>query len=408
MAGKRIRPAADAAPHPDSGHPLPPSPSSRSPSSPSAASTYPADRALTASAAKPRLQGVVGRAVDQACRLEQLAQRENRFVFGRQTVERRIAGLELRPPKHWRRLAFPLLWSVIAHGLLLIVLQLSGVWEPAETPRLLTVYADVQPPALEQLAPTASLSPSEQPLDSFDEPLPELFDPAEGPALPNDLAGGLASATSAEEALNATKLSTPTSLVRPGAAALLQAIESKTAGRATFFGAPSQGRAICFLIDSSRSMRGKFDLARREVVRAVDSLAPNQRFYVLLFDQNVERMRLGEQTPRQPVPATPVNKRAMFQWLASARMESSCDPVAALDAALGLDSDVLYLLTDGELPQSLLPMLRERNYVEVEGRRRRRMAVHTIGLHSLRGRELLAQLAAENGGVYRFIAKPPR
>ena len=304
-----------------------------------------------------------------------------------------------------RKAAFALLWSLLAHGLLVILLDSCGVWEKRPAVNTLVLQTSAVEPPLQELEPLPltmsadELSPAPAPSslpETVDSPLP-MMDSIEPVALQPEVQSPAA----------------PLAGVGRDMQGLLESIPQKRSSRGgpaatTFFGVEAQGEAVCFMIDSSRSMRGKFDLARGEVVRSIAEMKPRQRFYVLLFDQNVERMRLGDQTPSQPVEASEANKRALWQWLRETEMESSCDPVAALDAALGLDADSLYLLTDGELPESLLEMLRNRNQRRVENQVVVAKSIHTIGLHSLRGRELLARIAHENGGVYRFIPKPPR
>lgn len=349
---------------------------------------------------RTRLAYLIDRAIDESRRPSNHEHCPPSPRSGRRRVE---SGATRRPPPFprlsgGRRFLAPFLWSILAHGLLVIALHLIGVLDEAEKVRTLTVSTDVLETPLEDLAPLepdAFEAVADESLTTA--PLADVAEPLNAVDVALDLVNESSSGADPQ----------PVGRALDGVD-LMQVVDRGKRDKTSFFGVAAEGQAICFLVDSSRSMRGKFDLARLEVLRSIAQLNPQQRFYVLLFDHNVERMRLGESTPMQPAPATAENKRLLALWLRQTQMESSCDAVAALDAALSLKADVLFLLTDGELPGSLAGMLRERNRVTEDGRVRRKMAVNTIGLHSLRGQPLLAQLARENGGAYRFIAKPNR
>ncbi len=306
----------------------------------------------------------------------------------------------------------PLLWSIIAHGLLLIAMALAKFQWRSEPPKLLTISAGVAEEALDELPTIEALPPESQAqLKPHNPPRPVQAAPLASPEFP------------------AGSLSAPkTALAMPTAAGPLEAIgdvggadlarplasleRRQTERGAVFFGLGAAGNSFCFVVDSSRSMRGgKFDLARREVLRAVAAMQPSQRFYVMLFDHNVEPMELELGSPSErPAKATLDNKQRLARWIATTKMEPSARPAEAIEAALSLRTDVLFLLTDGELPAELVQTVRAQNLVRAEGPgpQKPQVIIHTVGLYSQRGRELLYQLASENGGRYRFIPRPPK
>ena len=308
----------------------------------------------------------------------------------------------------------PLLWSIIAHGLLLIAMALAKFqWRP-KPPRTLIVSAGVESEMLDN-TPLMNTPVLEQPQTEFEEISPAVSEPIAAPTLPEVRLPENAAAQNVSMA--EPSLASPLEAISQAGSAELASLVPQDKRRqqkrgAVFFGVGATGNSFCFVVDSSRSMRGgKFDLARREVLRAISAMQPNQRFYVMLFDQNVERMEIEPGTPsQQPAKATDDNKQRLARWIATTKMEPSARPGKAIEAALCLETDVLFLLTDGELPDDLTAAVRAQNLVRTEGQAvpQPKVVIHTVGLYSQRGHQLLYQLAQENGGRYRFIPRPPR
>ena len=59
-----------------------------------------------------------------------------------------------------------------------------------------------------------------------------------------------------------------------------------------------------------------FESARHELLRSIDALKPDQRFYVIFFDADPDYMRVNpnDTDNAQSVLATPQHKRALKQW----------------------------------------------------------------------------------------------
>ncbi len=177
-----------------------------------------------------------------------------------------------------------------------------------------------------------------------------------------------------------------------------------------FCGVEGGGNRFCYVVDSSLSMKGgRFQSARAELLRSIDQLRKDQRFYVIFYDTNLARMAVSD--PPQPdphaLPATAANKQAVRRWALQVELERGGPPGDALEIAFGLRPDVIFLLSDGEFPVEIETQVAELNRnPTLFGERGPRTILHTIGYDSRDGETRLRRLAAANGGQYRYVAAP--
>ncbi len=189
-----------------------------------------------------------------------------------------------------------------------------------------------------------------------------------------------------------------------------------------YHGIPVNSARTVFIIDVSESMSyssteftkkpkegelSRFELAKRELIRAVRNYSPKSTFDLIAFHTVVKVWR-----PRM-VPATPAMKKDAVDWINTLRPIETTNIYAALEAAFRLGGmgvgdryyeprvDTIYLLSDGaptnrdrtdDDPERILRAVREWN-------RLGRIRIHTIGLkgHSA---DFMSRLARENGGTY--------
>ena len=192
---------------------------------------------------------------------------------------------------------------------------------------------------------------------------------------------------------------------------------------AQFFGVQAGGNDFVFVVDSSISMRPKFADALRELEYSLRDLTPSQRFYVIFFDHNAERMTLGKWNERltrysmkprpEPdmVPATKENIEGCVHWMHRIRLEQWTNPHAAMAFALEkLHPDAIFLLSDGEFTDRGLTehFLNDENIIDdpVAGPHPE-VIIHCIGFYSREGEVTLQRIAEAHGGTYRFVEPPP-
>ncbi len=166
---------------------------------------------------------------------------------------------------------------------------------------------------------------------------------------------------------------------------------------AGFFGTKGVGKSFIYVVDMSGSMYGdRFSRAKSELVKSINKLSAEQKFYVFFF--NDRTFPLFEPKPAKGmIPATKSNKERASRWIGLRRAESTTNPNYALLQALEMKPEVIFLLTDGELdePDLVRQMIRKNNKSNV--------VIHTIAFENPEGGKTLEAIAEENNGVYRFV-----
>ena len=190
-------------------------------------------------------------------------------------------------------------------------------------------------------------------------------------------------------------------------------------GAASFFGRTGQGKTVCFICDNSNSYRdGGFHTVLDEVARAVDSLRPEQSFFVVFFSDAAYPMFHPERVDELQ-PASPDNKRRLRTWLASVEM---CGGGQGIDEAVRLagkvGADVVYFLSDGEHAASVVDRVTRADFGGA--------VLHTFGMQQgvldrrtgqvdpdklLRQQDFnrnLVAIATAHGGTFTPVTIPPQ
>lgn len=166
--------------------------------------------------------------------------------------------------------------------------------------------------------------------------------------------------------------------------------------RPTFFSVPlgDPPRSIVFVLDRSGSMTDIIDLVKYVTKRCIGALAESDQFDVLFFASGPPPEGPG----RGLFPATERNKQLAFEFIDGVIAQGETDPVTALQRAFAAEPKVIVVLTDGEFDPQVARLVKDLNK---DGK----VKVHTIGFLYKTSEAILKQIAAENGGVYRFISE---
>jgi hypothetical protein len=302
-----------------------------------------------------------------------------------------------------QRRARPTAWlsSAAAHAVGLFVLALCGLQaqRPKDQVALSASVAEAREVTIETFAiesaepeaETSEQAPSETEYELS--PVGELAAARFAPEVTPSLSSPAAASLSSDASVSAAAMS----------------LRSDSAAKIQFCGVEGGGNHFVYLVDSSGSMGESFESARAELLRSIDALQPDQRFYVVFFDAQPDFMRLSNSDQDEPhsVLATPQNKAALRRWAMRVAMDRGLAPYEPLRFALGLKPDVIFLLSDGEFPEGIEDLLRQQNRVEnLFGDRGPISIVHTIGYHSEQGMTRMRRIAEQNQGQYRSIPKP--
>ena len=122
-----------------------------------------------------------------------------------------------------------------------------------------------------------------------------------------------------------------------------------TQNKTEFFGAATDQRKICYVVDSSGSMQGIFSQVKKELKDSIVALEPDQYFSIIFFGSN----KLFQFGQSRPLRATSETKAAAVDFIDSIRPTGQTNALDAIEKALqirdsgGTAPAVIYFLTDG-------------------------------------------------------------
>jgi hypothetical protein len=172
---------------------------------------------------------------------------------------------------------------------------------------------------------------------------------------------------------------------------------------ASFFGTYAPGQRFVFVIDSSKSMLdgGRWVALRRELIRAIKGLSPDQEFFVISFDVGAHPMFESYPPVGKFLPPTAESIQRLNYWLNGIDHGGATLPASSIGLALRLKPDAIFLLSDGEIQDNTVADLRVYNRTKQEsGDFKVAIPIHTVLLYSAIGAATLQAIADENDGVF--------
>lgn len=170
----------------------------------------------------------------------------------------------------------------------------------------------------------------------------------------------------------------------------------------SYYGLPIRGARVVFIIDNSGSMAGpRIVHAKKELTQAIAKMPAETEFNIVVFNAKV-----WTYSPK-PLPATEDAKRRAAAFVANLTAAGSTSTYDALETALALKPDVIFLLTDGEptsgqiiRPPAIAAAIYQQNRLQST-------AIHTIGIAPGPDISLFSQflraLAEQNHGQFRKV-----
>jgi hypothetical protein len=182
-------------------------------------------------------------------------------------------------------------------------------------------------------------------------------------------------------------------------------------GSATFVGVQtSNARRIVYVIDASGSLIASLQVVVQELGRSLDGLTALQQFSIVFFQQD---LALAHPPGPKLIAATERAKIDAMEWIERTIIpHGSSNPLPALEVALRLEPDVIFLLSDNitgsgqyEIDQAdLLSMLDTLNPQDPKTSRRRTQ-INCIQFLDPDPLDTLATIAREHGSAsgYKFL-----
>ena len=205
---------------------------------------------------------------------------------------------------------------------------------------------------------------------------------------------------------------------------IVHIVQNPAARKVEFSGlGAADARDIVYVVDASGSMITSFPQVLAELRRSISKLHPTQRFQVFFFRSPVNsapgqtayvwRNVVSADSKPILIDATRRNKKAIFDWLNTISPKSMSNPLPALESALRLKPDAIFLLSSGATdpallgasPEQVLAELDRLNPVRRSGRRR--VVIQTIQILEADPLSLLKRIAMAHSGQsgYKFISR---
>lgn len=176
--------------------------------------------------------------------------------------------------------------------------------------------------------------------------------------------------------------------------------ESGKPGEATFFGSKAYGNRFVFIIDASTSMEGfRWNRAVGELLKCIGQLSEGTEFYIIAFNYEPLPIDLSRAVTKSFLVKGKGSVVYCRKWLRSLVLAPETMPAGSLELALAFEPDAIFLLSDGELRDNSLGLLRKKNQRD----NKPIIPINTIHLFSDDGKETLETLARENGGSFTAV-----
>lgn len=168
------------------------------------------------------------------------------------------------------------------------------------------------------------------------------------------------------------------------------------------FGVKGTGSRFVYVFDRSASMEdlgGKpLRAAKRQLLESLESLGETQQFQIIFYN-NENKMFRGDRGGLSLAFATDDTKNRAGRFVSSIRGEGGTDHVNALQLALSLGPDVIFLLTDAE------GGLTTQDLIAISGWNKSGAVINTIEFgdgRRQRGDNSLSAVARESRGQYIY------
>ncbi len=167
------------------------------------------------------------------------------------------------------------------------------------------------------------------------------------------------------------------------------------------FGVEGKGTKFVYVFDRSSSMEGApLATAKQQLIQSLESLKSIHQFHIIFFNQQMRNFDLSG-GGRRIAFATDRNKNLAARFVGGITADGGTDRFPALCAAIAMNPDVIFFLTDADdpMPASELHEVAELN-------RRAGVVISTIEFGrgpAKQAKNFLTELARTTGGQYGYV-----
>jgi hypothetical protein len=172
-------------------------------------------------------------------------------------------------------------------------------------------------------------------------------------------------------------------------------------GMTSVFGVRTSGKRFVYVVDNSNSMsQGRLEAAIAEVQNSVGMLQADQSFFVIFYSDTAYPL-FYPAAARTFVRATAANQEKLREWLKTVEHCLHTRGEKAMEMAMALKPDVIYLLGDGAFTDGTVAQMLERDDP--------RVIIHTFGfdMKRARDREGFEQMARRFRGDFHDATVEP-
>ncbi len=143
-----------------------------------------------------------------------------------------------------------------------------------------------------------------------------------------------------------------------------------------------------------QSYVSRFLRARQELYLSLGQLSRTQKFYIIFYNDKTFPM-YAPQIVQSMAPAATEHLSLAKLWIQNFNPGGGTDPQMAFQLALSLKPEVIFFLTDGQIPVTTRGVAKMYN--------KSRTRIHTIAFGIPTQQGILKAIAQDNQGRYRFV-----
>ncbi len=321
----------------------------------------------------------------------------------RQTVTPQVRPISFNPIKKQRSMP-PLMGSILFHAAVILPMGFVTITS-FEHPFDFSLSLSTEP----AMADEVMISEIEiDPLENFDNLDSQVVNEVAQTTVvaTSDLSTETALADLSSASLADAALSDVSSMFGAHGSGLAEMVPSGEQLTASFFGTKVDGRRILYVLDNSGGMKdGEFETLVDELLRSIESLTPEQEFYVVFYSDRLYPLFHPRPVERF-VPANDRFKQRLRAWLETVEFSMGNTVDQAIQSAAAIRPDAVYLLTDGDVNTTQ----DGRKLAALLDTRGREFPIHTFGIgmsEQTQAADNLRQVAEANHGTFRAVEVSP-